>query len=243
MDLSDIPGWITTHFPGSRNMGGLAQGLGAVVDQISPYVEESFCSNHIKSKEVLDTSVHAKSFWEGMWHLHVLWCMRTHGLKLLNPEAVGSSDDGVVVYDGERIGIEATFTNWGDPRGPLASTFRKRAFWENEYNAIDQNVADQVSRALAAKERKLAKRQPQLPRFVALNEVLATSGFSEWVTDTDGRRSMVVQRLQAQQLTGISGITYDFIGYGNFFRDPKLTLISLGPDAGKYRALTTLLGQ
>lgn len=243
MDVQDIPDWIVASYPNGRNMGGLADNLRQVVDEIVPYVELNFCSNHIKAKEVVDTSVHAKSLWEGLWHLHVLWCMRAHGLELLNPATIGSNDDGIVMYYGEQIGLEVTFTNWGAPSGPLASTFRKRAFWRAEYDAIDQNVADQIGRALAAKEAKLTKRQPKLTRFVALNEVLVTSGFREWGTDTEGRRSMVVQSLASQKLLSISAITYDYVAYKVYFKDPRLTLIPLGATADKYRGLVTLLGQ
>jgi len=241
MYLSDVPNWITTNFAGSQNMCQLAQALHRVVDEISPYVEANFCSNHIKAREVQDTAVHAKALWEGLWHLHVLWCMRAHGLELLNPATVGSNDDGIVVYDGQQIGLEVTFTNWGAPSDPLASTYRKRAFWEAEFNAVDQNIADQIGKALAAKEYKLAQRQPRLPRLVALNEVLVTSGFPEWMTDTDGRRSMVVQSLEAQRLSGITGITYDYVGYGNFFKDSKLTLIPIGAGVDRYRGLAAIL--
>jgi hypothetical protein len=243
MNLVDIPDWIIASFSDSKNMRQVAEQLRMVVADIDPFVEANFCSNHIKAQEVVDTSIHARRLWEGLWHLHVLWCMRAHDLELANPESLNSDDDGIVVYKGEKIGIEVTFTSWGAPSGSLASTYRQMIISAANVNNIDIDITDQLGKALAGKEAKLVKRQPTLTRFVTLNEVLSTGGFPDWGTDTAGRRSIVVQSLRSQNPVGISGITYDYVSYRNFFRDPKLTLVTIGPEVNKYRDLAMLLSR
>lgn len=243
MNLLDIPGWITTNYPRSQNMRQLAERLAGTIGAITPFVEANFCSNQIKSEEVLDPRIHAKSLWEGLWHLHVLWCMHAHELELRNPESVGSNDDGIVIYNGEMIGIEATFTSWGTPGGVLASTYRNMTTGQGNWADVDTDTAivDQVGLALMGKESKLAKRQPEIPRIVALNEVFVTAGFPGFEAEIRNRRSRIVQDFQTRNPVGITGITYDYVGYGDLFQDPRLTLVGLGTDVNKYRGLATVL--
>ena len=167
--------------------------------------------------------------------------MHAHGLQLINPDSEGVNDDGIVVYNGEKIGIEATFTSWGAPGDPLGSTYRAMARGGANLDNLDVDITDQIGKALAGKEHKLAARQPNLTRIVTLNEVLVTAEFPGLDGDVEGRRSKIGKILRTQNPVGITCITYDYIGYGNFFSDPKLTLMTMGGNINKYAGLASLL--
>jgi hypothetical protein len=233
----DIPSWLVSHYPHqSQNMNKLATSLNNVIDYIAPYIEDGFCENHIK--EPLNVN-YDKPLFEGLWHLHVLWCIYAHGLDLEKPDKK-IDDDIIINYKGNHMGVETTFSGWGGPKTELHRMYSQRVI---EMDTIDELILQQAIIVLEHKEEKLAKRRgkSKIDRFVALNEVFLTNGFGEWNRNPDDRRVAIFKKLQSFNTSGINGLIYDFVSYHDYFRDPRLTLLSLDKDNTLHSDLVTIL--
>ncbi len=196
MSLIDAPQWIRDNYSSTGNMGGLADRLQAVIADISPYVEDSFWSNHFRSE--LDEKRRDKKLWEGLWHLHVLWSLYTKGVSLKKP----ITDDDILAVDrGIEAGIETTFSNWGDPSGSLA-TMHKNMSGFVPVNTMSQDIATQAITVLDSKNEKLTKRQPKILRVVTLNEVDLANGFVDWNKETAAERRQTKNPFRSHRKNG-----------------------------------------
>lgn len=216
----DIPVWITSYYPYEhQNMNRLAKKMDKVIVDLSPYIEDGFCANHIKEPLNMD---YDKPLFEGLWHLHVLWCLYVHGIGLEKPNKA-IDDDIIISYQGKQLGIETTFSGWGDPR---TSLYRMYSEGTIDMYQIDELISRQAIEVVKRKEEKLAKRKDKsdITRIVALNEVFLANGFREWNKSPAERRRAIQEKTCALNTSGINGIIYDYVSYHDYFQDSRLTL-------------------
>lgn len=220
MNISDAPQWIRDNYSSEGNMGEWANKLDNAVEYIEPYLEKNFCNNHFGSD--LGEEIKWKKMSEGMWHLHVLWALNKQGINLKKPY---TNDDVLITFGDKEIGVEITFSNWGDYRERLALTHKRMGSEIVEINKLSADIVNQAMKVLDSKNNKLILRRPEMPRIVVLNEIVLANGFEEWNGKTSvGRRSLMINLVKSRRYQGMVGFTYDYVSYHDYFIKPDITL-------------------
>jgi hypothetical protein len=220
LELLKIPSLIKQWFPNSLRMNHLADRIGRDIEEVGDLVEENFFENHFNNNLIGQGRI--KRMWEGLWHLHIVWALQKSRLKLIKPK---TNDDSMILLNNQKIGVEVTFSSWGDPKDELAHTYNsmKNGFAELKHH--DDHIISQVERVIASKNKKLIKRKPQpIPRLLILNEIMLTNGFQDWQLSFKERKSLVIDKIRNKNYSSFDGLSYNHTSKEEYFNNHRLNL-------------------
>lgn len=220
LELLKIPSLIKEWFPDSLRMSHLADRISRDIEAIGDLMEGDFFKNHFNNHLMGQGRI--KRMWEGLWHLHVVWALQKSKLELIKPK---TNDDAMIMFNSQKIGVEVTFSSWGDPKDELANTYNSMKNGFAEIRHHDNHIISQVEKVISSKNKKMEKRKPKpIPRLLILNEIMLTNGFKNWQLSLQERRDLIVKKIKNKNYSSFDGLSYNHTSKEEYFNNHRLDL-------------------